>query len=264
MERNELRRYLESHFNEEYRTSYDRENEVLRVERKSDRFGVNIRLAPIVAKAKTRGTVAVDEVIEYIESAMKADDHISLTGNEDAIYPVIRSNSFSKTTKNGETLAFTPHTAETAIFYALDRGNGYRLIEERHLSDEMTLDRIERIARENVKKLPTEMKQDEVAGNPFYFLSTRDGYEASRVLNDEFLRMMERRIEGDMLVGVPHQDVMIVADIRNDQGYDAMQQLMFDFFTNGRIPITALAFHYEAGELEPIFIVGKKTPPSNT
>lgn len=108
MERNELRRYLESHFNEEYRTSYDRENEVLRVERKSDRFGVNIRLAPIVAKAKTRGTVAVDEVIEYIESAMKADDQISLTGNEDAIYPVIRSNSFSKTTKKWRSTCIHP------------------------------------------------------------------------------------------------------------------------------------------------------------
>ena len=264
MERNELRRYLESSFNEDYRTSYDRENEVMRVERKSDRFGVNIRLAPIIAKAKTRGKVAVDEVIEYIESAMKADDQISLEGNSASIYPVIRSNSFSKTTKNGESLVFTPHTAETAIFYALDRGNGYRLIEERHLSEEFSLERVDHIARENVKKLPTEMKQDEVAGNPFYFLSARDGYEASRILNDEFLRMMERRVEGDMLVGVPHQDVMIIADVRNDQGYDAMQQLMFDFFTNGRVPVTALAFHYEAGHLEPIFIVGKKTPPSNT
>lgn len=264
MERNELRRYLEANFKEDYRTSYDRENEVLRVERKADRFGVNIRLAPIVAKAKTRGKVAVDEVIEYIESAMKADDHISLAGKLDTIYPVIRSNSFAKTTKSGEPLIFSPHTAETAIFYALDRGNGYRLIEEKHVSGDLTLEMIERIARENVKKLPTEMKQDEVAGNPFYFLSTRDGYEASRILNDDFLRMMERRVEGDMLVGVPHQDVMIIADIRNDQGYDAMQQLMFDFFTNGRVPVTALAFHYEAGQLEPIFIVGKKTPPSNT
>lgn len=264
MERNELRRYLESNFQDGYRTSYDRENEVLRVERATDRFGVNVRLAPIVAKAKVRGKVAADEVIDYIQTALTADGDISLLGQEASVYPVIRSNSFSKTTKSGEALVMTPHTAETAIFYALDRGNGYRLIEERHLTQEMTRERLDALARENVKKLPTEMKEDQVAGNPFYFLSTRDGYEASRILNDEFLRVMERRIEGEMLVGVPHQDVMIVADIRNDQGYDAMQQLMFDFFTNGRIPVTALPFQYDAGEFEPIFIVGKKTPPSNT
>lgn len=264
MERNELRRYLESQFQEGYRTSYDRENEVLRVERSTDRFGVNIRLAPIVAKAKGRGKVAVDEVVEHIRSTLSADETISLIGNESSVYPVIRSNSFSKTTKSGEALVTMPHTAETAVFYALDFGNGYRLIEERHLDGDMTKERLDAIARDNVKRLPTEMKQDQVAGNVFYFLSTRDGYEASRILNEEFLRVMERRVDGEMLVGVPHQDVMIVADVRNDQGYDAMQQLMFDFFTNGRIPVTALSFHYESGHLEPIFIVGKKNPPTNT
>ncbi|MFY9945908.1 MAG: DUF1444 family protein [Exiguobacterium chiriqhucha] len=262
MERNELRRHLESKFTDGYRTSYDRENEVLRIERATDRFGVNIRLAQLVAKTKVRGEIAVDEVVDYIKTALTADDDITLAGNEANLYPVIRSASFSTETKRGETLAMTPHTAETAVFYALDLGNGYRLIEERHLGG-MTLERLDELARDNVKKLPTDLKEDTVAGNTFYFLAARDGYEASRILNDDFLRVMERRIEGDMLVGVPHQDVMIIADIRNDQGYDAMQQLMFDFFTNGRIPVTALSFHYEAGVLEPIFIVGKKNPPTD-
>lgn len=263
MERNELRRHIERHFAEGYRTSYDRENEVLRIERTSDRVGVNIRLSPLVAKAKVRGVVAIEEVVEYIQTALAADESVTLIGNEKNIYPVIRAASFAKETKQGEALVTTPHTAETAIFYALDFGNGYRLIEERHLTESMTRKRLEDIARDNVMTLPTELKRDEVAGNTFYFLAARDGYEASRILNDDFLRVMERRIEGDMLVGVPHQDVLIIADIQNDAGYDAMQQLMFDFFTNGRIPVTALAFHYEAGTLEPIFIVGKKNPPTD-
>lgn len=263
MERNELRRYLERQFTEGYRTSYDRENEILRIERSSDRFGVNIRLAPLVAKVKVRGEIAIEEVVEYMKTALMADQEIGLDGNESQIYPVIRAGSFSTVTKTGEALVMTHHTAETAIYYALDLGNGYRLIEERHLNDVMTKERLDQVARENVKKLPTDLKEDDVAGNKFYFLSARDGYEASRILNDEFLRVMERRIEGDMLVGIPHQDVMIIADIRNDSGYDAMQQLMFDFFTNGRIPVTALAFHYDAGEIEPIFIVGKKNPPTD-
>ncbi|STO07701.1 MULTISPECIES: DUF1444 family protein [Exiguobacterium] len=262
MERNELRRHIEGHFTDGYRTSYDRENEVLRIERTNDRFGVNIRLAPLVAKTKVRGTVAVEEVVEYIQTALAADDAVTLAGNEANIYPVIRAASFAKETKRGQALVTTPHTAETAIFYALDLGNGYRLIEERHLG-ELSQPQVEALALENVKTLPTDMKTDTVAGNTFYFLSTRDGYEASRILNEDFLRVMERRIEGDMLVGVPHQDVLVVADIRNDEGYDVMQQLMFDFFTNGRIPVTALAFHYEAGVFEPIFIVGKKNPPTD-
>lgn len=262
MERNELRRYMEARFAEGYRTSYDRENEVLRIERASDRFGVNVRLAPIVAKAKVRGHDAVDEVIDYVTAALSAKQDVVLAGNESHLFPVIRSNSFAKTTKEGHPLVTTPHTAETAIFYAVDNGNGYRLIEERHLTESFTYERLHQIAYENVKTLSTDVKEDTVAGNTFYFLATRDGYEASRILNEEFLRVMSRRVTGDMLIGVPHQDVMIIADVQNDQGYDAMQQLMFDFFTNGRVPVTALSFHYEEGKLEPIFIVGKKNPPT--
>ncbi|MFN3367709.1 MAG: DUF1444 family protein, partial [Exiguobacterium mexicanum] len=80
MERNELRRHLERRFTEGYRTSYDRENEVLRIERSTDRFGVNIRLAPLVAKAKVRGEVAIEEVVDYIKTALSADDAVTLAG----------------------------------------------------------------------------------------------------------------------------------------------------------------------------------------
>jgi len=62
---------------------------------------------------------------------------------------------------------------------------------------------------------------------------------------------------GTMVLAVPHQDVLIMADIRNDRGYDVMAQMAMSFFANGRVPITALSFIYENGELEPIFILGK-------
>ena len=60
-----------------------------------------------------------------------------------------------------------------------------------------------------------------------------------------------------MLVGVPHQDVLILADIRNKTGYDVMAHLTLDSLTNGPVPITPLSFGYDNGHLEPIFILGK-------
>lgn len=59
------------------------------------------------------------------------------------------------------------------------------------------------------------------------------------------------------LVGVPHQDVLILADIRNKTGYDVMAHLTMEFFTKGLVPITSLSFGYDNGHLEPIFILGK-------
>ena len=52
-------------------------------------------------------------------------------------------------------------------------------------------------------------------------------------------------------------DVCIIADIQNNTGYDVLAQMAMSFFSNGHIPITALSFLYEDGELEPIFILGK-------
>ena len=74
-------------------------------------------------------------------------------------------------------------------------------------------------------------KKDEVAGNIFYFLNNNDGYDASRILNESFLKDMKKQIIGDMTISVPHQDVMIIGDIRNEIGYDVLAQMTMHFFT---------------------------------
>ncbi|PTG20366.1 DUF1444 family protein, partial [Staphylococcus chromogenes] len=98
---------------------------------------------------------------------------------------------------------------------------------------------------------------DEVKGNIFYFINTNDGYDASRVLNASLLSSFEDKIEGEMLIALPHQDVLIIADIRNKTGYDIMAHMTMEFFTNGLVPITSLSLGFEKGRFEPIFILGK-------
>ena len=68
---------------------------------------------------------------------------------------------------------------------------------------------------------------------------------------------MEGKIQGDMTVSVPHQDVLIIGDIRNKTGYDVLAQMTMHFFTKGTVPVTSLSFIYEDGKLEPIFIMAK-------
>lgn len=93
--------------------------------------------------------------------------------------------------------------------------------------------------------------------NKYYFIATQDGYDASRILNQAFLEEMKANSRGDLVIGVPHQDVLIVADIVNDTGYDVLAQITMNFFTEGRIPITSLALIYEDKKLEPVFIMAK-------
>ncbi|GAA0600531.1 DUF1444 domain-containing protein [Virgibacillus siamensis] len=245
-----------------YKTSYNRDKDTYRIAWKESNQGMTITLPNVVAKYNERGEKAVDELVEHVTEALRVmNEEQELTGMEKNIYPVIRATSFATKTKAGEKLVCKDHTAETRIYYALDLGKSYRLIDEAMLEKEgWTHDRIDEIAAFNIRSLNNDYKKDTVAGNDFYFVAKQDGYDASRILNEAFMEEMKVNSKGELAVAVPHQDVLIFADIQNKTGYDVLAQMTMKFFAEGRIPITSLPFIYENKELEPIFILAKNRP----
>ncbi|MBP2241447.1 uncharacterized protein YtpQ (UPF0354 family) [Cytobacillus eiseniae] len=238
---------------------FDKKKDELRIENKQTGKGITISLPGIIAKWEIQKDQAIEEVVYYVEEGLNAMDADSqLSGHEKNIFPVIRSTSFPSESEEGVSFLFDDHTAETRIYYALDLGTTYRLIDRRLMEKEGWVpERIREIALFNIRSLSTEMKSDVVAGNTFYFLNKNDGYDASRILNEPFIKKMEHEMKGSMAIAVPHQDVLIIADIMNEIGYDILAELTMSFFTSGRVPITSLSFLYENGEFEPIFILGK-------
>lgn len=238
---------------------FDREEETLRIYRTDNYKGVTIKLNAIVAKYEEQKDKIIDEIVYYVEEAIAQMGDHSLEKMEDLkIMPVVRATSFDKKTKEGHSFIYSEHTAETNIYYALDLGKSYRLIDESMLKTlNMTEQQIKEMSLFNVRKLKNKYSTDEVKGNIFYFINSNDGYDASRILNTSFLNEVQEQCEGEMLVAVPHQDVLIIADIRNKTGYDVMAHLTMEFFTKGLVPITSLSFGYDKGHLEPTFILGK-------
>ena len=238
---------------------FDREEETLRIVRIDNHKGVTIKLNAIVAKYEEQKEKIIDEICYYVEEAIaQMGDEVINNVEDIQIMPVIRATSFDKETKEGHAFVLTEHTAETNIYYALDLGKSYRLIDENMLQTlNLTAQQVKEMSLFNVRKLECRYSTDEVKGNIFYFINTNDGYDASRILNTSFLNNIQHQCEGEMLVGVPHQDVLILADIRNKTGYDVMAHLTMEFFTKGLVPITSLSFGYDNGHLEPIFILGK-------
>lgn len=261
MKSEQIVQLLKERLNEEqFDFFFDQEEDKLRLEHKTIKRGIDISLPELVSKYNVRKEKAIDEVVYTIERTFEAMEMEHNEGFHDLsnVYPIIRSTSFPLTSKEGHAFITNEHTAETRIYYALDLGKTYRLIDEKMLEKlQVTETQIREAARFSVKKLPTTTKKDEVAGNIFYFLNENDGYDASRILNETFLKEMREKIEGDMTLSVPHQDVLIIGDIRNETGYDVLAQMTMHFFTVGTVPITSLSFIYESGELEPIFILAK-------
>ncbi|MDN7246042.1 DUF1444 family protein [Planococcus shenhongbingii] len=239
---------------------YDRENNNLNIQHKAIGKGMTLSLPQVINRYEAKGDSAIQEIVYTITEtfdAMEKEAKGELKSSEH-IYPIIRSTSFPTESKEGHKFITSEHTAETRVFYALDAGTTYRLIDENMLNSlSLTEEQLKEIAKFQVKKLKTAVKEDHVAGNVFYFLNENDGYDATRILNEAFLKEMKSKITGDMTVSVPHQDVLIIGDIRNETGYDVLAQMAMHFFTNGKVPITSLSFIYENDELEPIFILAK-------
>ncbi|WP_414042678.1 DUF1444 domain-containing protein [Macrococcus sp. EM39E] len=237
-------------------TKFDRKEETLRVERLDNQKGLTIKLAPVAAKYKEKKERIVDEVLYYINETIEAMGNTALPEGL-KIMPVIRSTSFPKE-QNGVPFLITEHTAETNIYYAIDLGKTYRLIDAK-IQEELGIDEthIKEQALFNVKGLKTTFKTDVVAGNTYYFFNANDGYDASRILNKQLLTDFDERITGEMLVATPHADVLIIADIQNETGYDVLAQMTMSFFASGLVPITSLSFQYKDDKLTPVFILGK-------
>ena len=233
----------------EVKFTFNREDETLRISRVDNGKGVTVKIATIVAKYKEQKENIVDEIVYYVEEAIEQMKGEGLSEvNSAQIMPVLRSPSFDKKDKDGNAFVIEEHTAETNIYYVVDLGKSYRLMDEKMLeSMKLSKQQLKEMALFNVRKLDNKYTTDEVKGNIFYFINSNDGYDASRILNTTFLNEIQDQCEGEMLVAVPHQDVLIIADIRNKTGYDVMAHLTMEFFTKGLVPITSLSLGYDKG-----------------
>ncbi|WP_407272256.1 DUF1444 domain-containing protein [Radiobacillus sp. PE A8.2] len=260
-----LKKILEERLNHpDWSTSFNRDKDTFRIQWKDSKQGITVTLPNVIAKFEQRGEKAIDDLEYHIKEALSImNETHELTGKEKHIFPTIRATSFPRKTKSGKKMIYTDHTAETRIFYALDLGKTYKLIDEEMLeAEQWTLERIQQISAFNVRSLSTDLKHDKVADNDFYFMASQDGYDASRILNESLLEEMKMNSKGELAIAVPHQDVLIIADIQNDMGYDILAQMTMKFFAEGRVPITSLPFLYEDKKLEPIFILAKNRPTS--
>lgn len=139
--------------NENYKTSYNRDKDTFRIEWKDTGQGMTITLPNVVSKYNERGEAAIDDLEEHVSEALKImhEEH-HLSGMEKSIFPVIRATSFTTETKGGKKLIYKDHTAETRVYYALDLGKSYQLIDESMLAEEgWSQERMDEIATFNVR-----------------------------------------------------------------------------------------------------------------
>ena len=184
-----------------------------------------------------------------------------LKGRESAIYPVLRHHSFIRHAGEESTYVSQPHTSETVIVYALDQQHGYTVIEMSMLEEAgWNAEQLHTYAMDNLRMLETPVRTQQVGEHFIHFINPADGYAASRILLDDLLHQYEAGKRGQMLgVAIPHQDVLILGDLADDQGAQLLARLTYDFASKGPVPITPIPFLYENGELVSYLVIHNET-----
>ncbi|GAA0379845.1 DUF1444 family protein [Bacillus horti] len=268
MDAKALKEHLSKQFNDRnWSYKWDTQKDIYELQIPDKQEPVEVSVPKLLQRIKEEQNKAeriVDETIHSIQlmfESVEARKTKKLSEQQEHIYPVMRSTSFPTEAPSGLKLVHDEHSAESRIYYALDLGQSYSLIDDSMLTaSDWTKQELKERALFNLRRLSNEAKVDTVAGNDFYFISTTDGYAASRILNQTLLNEYQQKVKGDLCIAIPHQDVLIFADLRNEAGYDVLGQMGFQFYTSGQLPITALPFQYKDGQLEPIFILAKRKP----
>ncbi|WCK55927.1 DUF1444 family protein [Aneurinibacillus sp. Ricciae_BoGa-3] len=222
------------------------------------RIKLDALLANMEANSAEEDQILADFTSKLSDTLELALTEHVLTGQEANIFPVIRHLSFLKNAR--APYVHRSHTAETVVVYALDLGRSYTLITKDALEKAgWSEEKLHQLAIDNVRKLDAVPKEDRVGGNTFYFFTYEDSYSASRILNPAVLSNMAKKNQGQIGVAIPHQDVLIVADLADAKGASVLAQLAADFAMRGNIPITPMPFMYENGQLEP-YMVMQHTP----
>lgn len=187
---------------------------------------------------------ALEEMVKEYGSTIIIKEHM------DKVYPVLRHPSFIK--EKGTNPIYRNHSPETIIVYGVELPFGYMVITEGQGKEEgITEEELYEKAIQNLSALEVSYKVDRLGENLFCFFSYKDSFSASRILNPELLPQMKKEIKGKMGVAIPHQDVLIIADLKDGKGASALAQIAFDFAMQGDTPISPLPFMVEGDTLEP-------------
>lgn len=250
---------------QQWKHSWNHEKEVFQIFLPQTTEAVSVSIPKLLDRMKNENKEieqVLAEVVEQINvfhQSIIRREQLKLVEQQHKIFPVMRSTSFPTEGKSGESLVYSEHTAESRIYYAIDLEKSYTLIDQAMLEESSwSIQELKEKSLFNLRGLENVAKLDTVANNHFYFIHTQDGYASSRILNQSLLAQYAAKVEGDFCLAIPHQDVLILADLRNEAGYDVLGQMTMHFYRNGEIPITALPFDYKNGLLEPIFILAKR------
>lgn len=131
---------------------------------------------------------------------------------------------------NDDSPVFKDFTTGLAIFYAMDMGNKYQLIQNRHLSTTITQESLHAAALTNMEREVA--NRTEVHGDPSGTMMLANGgnFEAAMLLADGLWEKLRDVFKDEICVAVPARDLLFIAGKNNPAGREGLRAVVRRFF----------------------------------
>jgi uncharacterized protein YtpQ (UPF0354 family) len=131
---------------------------------------------------------------------------------------------------NEDSPVFETFATGLGIFYAVDMGNSYQLIQNRHLSATITQEALHTAALTNM--IQEVADRTEVHGDPSGTMMLTNGgnFEAAMLLADGIWENLKDVFKDDICVAVPARDLLFIAAKNNPTGRDGLRAVVRKFF----------------------------------
>jgi uncharacterized protein YtpQ (UPF0354 family) len=133
------------------------------------------------------------------------------------------------------------------VFYALDQGNSYLILQNKHLSQKITLEKLRAAA---LKNLASEVDgKMTLHGDPTDIMMLTNGghFEAATMLLDDIWVNVEDMVNDEVCVAIPARDLMFIVGRNNSKGRESLRMAVRKFFDQKETP-GAIVRHIYARE----------------
>lgn len=125
---------------------------------------------------------------------------------------------------------FETFTTGLAIFYAMDMGDRYELIQNRHLPQGVTVEALHAAALDNMAREVAD--RTEVHGDPLGTMMLTNGgnFEAAMLLTEGLWENLKDIFKDEICIAVPARDLLFIAGKNNPAGREGLRGLVRKFF----------------------------------
>jgi hypothetical protein len=165
-------------------------------------------------------SIDLSKVFPRIKGVFNDEHPAPLPGNTGPAITMTQENS----------LVSTPIAEGIAVFYALDMGHSYQILQHRHLSEDITIEKLHAAALQNMFTEVSETTK--VNGDPEHLMMVTNGgnYEATMLLADYMWEQLEPHFNDSVCVAIPARDLLFVSAKNNHIGREALRKAVKFYF----------------------------------